>query len=257
VHVREPGAPGEPDPDPAVFQRETLSRLPRTVADRAKVEVHRAVGIPAILRSARDLALDLVVVGRRLPSEQIGIGSAFTRLARKCPCTVLVVPNYARVHLNRILVPVDFSQHSKLALEQALGIARASGSARPEVVVQSVFSVHYGYRKTSGSLHEAVREREQLTRARLDEFVRGVDKRGIELETVCMCSEQVETAIHELAAVRKMDMIVIGSRGSGWTAAVLLGATAERILVTSALPVLIVKEKGETTHLLNTLLGEG
>ncbi len=39
--------------------------------------------------------------------------------------------------------------------------------------------------------------------------------------------------------------------------AALLGSTAERILMASPIPVLIVKKKGETTHLLTALLGDG
>ena len=82
-----------------------------------------AVVVVGLLRVAHD-ELDVVVVGRRLPSEQVGIGAAFSKLARKCPCSVLVVPSHARVHLSRMLVPVDFSEHSKLALEQAIDVAR-------------------------------------------------------------------------------------------------------------------------------------
>lgn len=257
VLVGGPGRCDEEDRDPAACEQEILAKLPPTIADRTKVEIHTDTGIPAILRAARDLDLDLVIVGRRLPSEQLGIGSAFTRLARKSPCTVLVVPNYTRLHLSRLLVPTDFSEHSKLALEQALGIARASGEPRPQVIVQSIYTVGYGYRKTSGSLHEAGRRLEEVTRAKMAEFVADVDTSGVEFDTVCTCSEQVEMAILDLAAVRKMDMIVAGSRGLSRAAAVLLGRTAERILVMSPLPVMIVKRKGETVGLLNALLAEG
>jgi nucleotide-binding universal stress UspA family protein len=52
-----------------------------------------------------------------------------------------------------------------------------------------------------------------------------------------------------------MDMIVVGSRGLSRSAAAILGSTAERVLTCSPLPVLIVKRKGETVHLLDALLG--
>lgn len=257
IHVRESAKAGGADPEERVFQEEVLRQLPAAVADRTKVEVHPATGIPEILRSARDLQLDVVVVGRRLPSEQVGIGAAFSRLARKCPCNVLVVPTHARVHLSRMLVPVDFSAHSKLALEQAVAIARASGESTPQVVAYSVCSVGYGYKKMGVSLYEAAEQIVETTAQRLGEFVAGVDTKGVAFETVCTCSEDVERAVLDMAAVHKADVIVVGSRGMSWPVAALLGSTAERILVQSPLPVLVVKKKGETTPLLNALLGDG
>ncbi|MFH1746477.1 MAG: universal stress protein [Planctomycetota bacterium] len=255
VHVRESGEAEAEVPDVEEFQQRMLKQLPPAVAQRTKVEWHTGTGIPEILRCARDLELDLIVVGRRLPSEQLGIGSAFSRLARKAPCNVLVVPNQVRTHLSRLLVPVDFSRHSRLAFEQALAIARASGDPHPQVVVQSVYSVGYGYKKFGISLHEAGQKLEAVTHEKLAEFVQDVDTTGVEFDTVCTCAEQIHLAILDLAAVRKMDMILVGSRGLSGPAATLLGSQAERLLVAAAVPVLVVKEKGETTHLLNALLG--
>lgn len=208
-----------------------------------------------MLQIARDEQLDLIVVGRRLYSDQESIGSAFGRLARKGPCDVLVVPNYAQMHFGRVLVPVDFSDHSAAALRVGLDLARASGDEHPQVVVQTVFSVGYGYRKVSSDLHTAIKELEQVTCKKLDEFMQGFDTKGVELETVCTCSEKPFAAVDEFAAVRKMDLIVLGSRGATWTTAVVLGSTTERILMGSASPVLIIKHKGETLHLLEALLG--
>lgn len=257
IHVRESDEAEDSQPNAKEFQAQILKRLPPTIAARTKVELHGGEGVPAILRGARDLELDLVVVGRRLPSEQLGIGSEFTRLARKCPCDVLVVPNFTRTHLGRMLVPIDFSQHAKLALEQAIALVRTGGEPHPEVVAHSIYSIGYGYTKTGVSLPKAAGELEEITQNKLRKFVADVDTTGIAFDTICTCAESVQSAVHDFAAVRKMDMIVVGSRGLNWPAAALLGSTAERILVTSPLPVLIVKKKGETTHLLNALLGDG
>jgi nucleotide-binding universal stress UspA family protein len=84
-----------------------------------------------------------------------------------------------------------------------------------------------------------------------------LDTSGVEFQAVCTCSEQTPEAVHDLAAVRKMDMIVVGSRGLSRSAAAILGSTAERVLTVSPLPVLIVKRKGETVHLLDALLAGG
>jgi nucleotide-binding universal stress UspA family protein len=256
IHVRGPAKSADaPDPDPAEFDRRIRTKLPADVASRTKVEVHTGSGIPEVLRSARDLELDLIVLGRRLPADQMGIGSAFNRLARKSPCNVLVVPEHARPHFARMLVPVDGSEHAKRALRTAIAIAKASGHDRPQVVVQSIYTVGYGYQYSGLDFHDAGRRLEEVTRKDLDKFLADVDTAHIDFETVCTCSERPEAAIQDLASARKMDVIVVGSRGATSPAVALLGSTAERVLMSSPLPVMIVKRKGETTRFLDVLLG--
>lgn len=245
----------EPPREAPDLEQYVLGRLPEPIRGRTRVERHPSDGVSEILRSARDLELDLIVVGRRLPAHQMGVGSAFSKLARKSPCSVLVAPNFARPHFSRLLVPVDFSDHSRLALETALSLARASGDPHAQVTAQTVFTVGYGYHKTGLTLPEAVRKLEDVARQKLAEFVADVDTSGVEFNTVCTCSDRTAQAIHDLAAASKMDMIVVGSRGLTRAAAAILGEVAERILHDAAQPVLIVKRKGETIGLLNALLG--
>ena len=240
--------------DHEAFVREHLS--PDVMA-RTRLEVVQGHALGAVLQVAHGQQLDLILAGRSLPSEQVAVGNVFNRLARKSPCSVLLIPKDTRVHMARIMVPIDFSDHSKLALEAALDIARASDEHGPQVVAQAVFAVDYGYSKTGVSLEEAKRRLEKVTRQRLEEFVADVDKSGVEFELVCTCSECPADAVRELAAARNMDLICIGSRGITSDTVALLGGTTERIIATAPKPLLIVKRKGETAHLLDVLLGRG
>jgi nucleotide-binding universal stress UspA family protein len=258
VHGGGPEVSGSQALDIDDLHAHVLELLPEPAAKHTEVELHAGGGVTEILRSARDLELDLVVKGRRLPAHQAAVGSAFTKLARKSPCSVLIVPAYCRPHLSRFHVPVDLSAHSKLALVHALEIARTSAAQTGQdvqVLVQIVYSVGYGYHKLGMNFEQAMAKQRETTERGLNEFLADVDTRGVQFETHCSCSEDVAASVHELAAVSKMDMIVVGSRGLSPTAAVILGGTAERILVGSPQPVLIVKRKGETVGLLNALLG--
>lgn len=235
------------------------ARLSPTVLPVAQVRVLESGGLREILRTARDESLDLAIMGRLLPPQQMAVGSAFTRLARKAPCTVLIVPNYCRPHFSRLLVPVDFSEHSRLALETALDLARCARppDGRPQVLVQTVCAVTYGYQKLGMTLQQAADELVRVTKQKLDRFVAGLDTHGVEFETVCNCAEDTAGSIHGMATARKMDVIVVGSRGASTAISAILGGTAEEVLVRAATPVLIVKRKGETTSILNALFGEG
>lgn len=239
-------------PDPAAFVRQ---HLPAELHDRITMQVVRSAPVEAVLRTARDRELELIVLGRSLPSSQIAVGNVFNRIARKAPCSVLLVPEAARVHLSRVLVPVDFSPHARLAIEAAVDFARASGEPNPQVVVQTVYAVGYGYAKLGLTLEQASRQLCEVTRKQLETFVAGIDTQGVAFELVCTFSEDPASAVHELARVRRMDLVCVGSRGASSGMASLLGGTAEQIFVNAATPVLIVKRKGETIGLLDALFG--
>ncbi len=256
VHVRGvEDVPIGPEPDEEEVRKHVLGSLPGAVAAICTVEVHRDTGIRHILKHARDLSLDLIVVGRRLPHDQRAVGSAFIRLARKAPCSVLVVPDQARAHFARVVATSDGSEHSKLALRGALEIARASGEPHPQVIVQTIYTVGYGYRYSGLSFADAVRQKEEVYRQKMDALIAAEDCSGVEFESVLMCSPDPCAAVFDVVSARHFDLITVGSRGKSATAAALLGSFAERLLTYAPVPVLVVKQKGETLRFLDAFLG--
>ncbi len=255
IRTRGDEADADDPKDPAALEQQVRDELPEALKSLAQVVVEIDDGVSRVLRIARDESLDLLLFGRRLPAHPLDIGSLASRLARKSPCSVLAIPPHCYVHISRLLVPVDLSDHSKLALQTALALARASGDPNAQVVVQTIFTVGYGYRYAGVTFHEAARNIELATCKKLDEFLKDIDTQGVKFERICTCSDRVAEAVHDLAAARKMDVIVVGSRGAGGAAAAILGSTAERVLHSAPVPVLIVKKKGETVSLLNVLLG--
>jgi len=256
IHVQGAGDdPHAAPPEKNALRRLVRAAMPDTMAERIDVEVDAGGGVRRILRHARDESLDLIVVGRPLPTTQVEVGASFAKLARKAPCDVLVVPNFAQAHLARVLVPVDCSEHSRLALETALAIARGSGEPNPHAIVQTIVSVGYGYRSSGVDFAEALHNVEAASDTRRDKFLAPIDTSGVRVETICNVSERVAQAVNALAAVRKMDLIVIGSRGRSAAATAILGSTAEHVVLAAAQPVLVVKNKGETLGLLDALLG--
>lgn len=255
VHVRGvEDSVGAPAPNLDAVRKRIREQLTASVADRATVEVHEGTGIAEILRSARDQSLDLIVVGRRQPHDQMAVGSAFARLARKAPCSVFVVPDESYPHFGRLLVPVDCSEHSMLALRTAIEIARTSGESNPQVVVQTIFQVGYGYQYTGLTFSQAVQRQEEVARKKIDAFMAGIDSQGVQLEVIYTCSSHPSTAVYDLLASKNLDLIVVGSRGMSSATAVLIGSFAEQLIIYSPAPVLVVKRKGETLRFLDALL---
>ncbi|UCG31882.1 MAG: universal stress protein [Phycisphaerales bacterium] len=256
VFFGEEGTGEEPPPTQKTeFARRVAASLPAELASRTTCTVHEETGLGEVLATAKNEDLDLVVVGRRLPHSQMAIGSGFMKLARKAPCNVLVVPEQALPHFARILVPVDFGRHARMALEAAIALAHAAITGEPEVVCQHVYAVGYGHRSTGMTPEEAAQAMEAKAREAYRAFTEDLDTMGVPVEPVMTLSDKTAEVISDLAVARKMDLVLIGSRGRSRSAATLMGATVERILVFSALPVMVVKEKGETGRFLDVLLG--
>lgn len=210
-----------------------------------------------VLRLARDRDLDLAIIGRKLPSSQAGLGSKIVRLVRKSPCSVLVVPELCRPHFGRILVAVDCSEHSKKAMTAAIAIAKASNEASPQVLAVTVRHVPSRYDLAGVTFEESARAQRDYGRKDLDSFLSGLDAQGIPIEPLVLLSDAPALAISHAAMARKMDIVVAGSRGATAAAAALLGSTSEELLMTCAMPVLIVKQKGETLRFLEALFSTG
>jgi len=254
IHVRGLENPVETQaPDPDALRRQVREAFCEDLAHGVEVHVSEATGLREMLRTARDHDLDMIVVGRRRPHDPLALGAAFYRLARKTPCDVFVAPAGARPRLSRLLVLVDGSEHSRMALETALYVARLSGD-QSHVLVQSVFGVPFGHRYEGMSPDEAQHHREALQRKKIEAFLANIDTRGVIFDTVYTCSLNTAAAAHDMALAADMDAIVIGSRGATLPAVTLIGATTERVLWEAPVPVLVVKRKGETFRFLDAII---
>lgn len=243
--------------DPAGLEQRFKADLGAELAGVVEFRRSQGDGLTDILRAARDEEFDLLIKGRRLPANELSDASA-ARLARKAPCTTLLVPTQEHVHLSRLMVPLDFSEHSRMALKLALDIGRSTQSDRTQaqVLAMSTYAVNYGYGKTGMTMTEASEKIAVATRQRFDSFLKDFDTSGLDFDTFMLCTGRTSRAVHEVSTARKLDVIVIGSRGLTPSAAAVLGSTTEDIIMGAALPVLVVKKKGETVGLLNALLDQ-
>ena len=144
------------------------------------------------------------------------------------------------MEVRKILVPVDFSNESRRALEEAIEIAKAFGAEirllHCCVLDVPAVSQTYGIATPANyvfELHEAASKR-------LMEWRSKVRAEGLNAEqTVSAQSPFVE--IPALADEIRADLIVMGTRGLSGLKHVLLGSVAERTIRSAKCPVLVVK----------------
>ncbi len=145
------------------------------------------------------------------------------RLAMKAACGVWMVPGSAPARLNRVIAGIDFSPGSLVALETARALSPGSCTV----------------------LHVS----EDRPSRQLAELAETAGASSIRWE-----SGDIAGKINEVARSESADLIVMGDRGATQAGAILLGGEAERILLSSETPVLIVKHRPRGLSFLNALL---
>ena len=138
-----------------------------------------------------------------------------------------------------ILVPVDFSDHSKEALDAAIQIAQLFGSTIHLLHcyhIQTAGISPYGIVLPAG-YYEDIRD---AAEKRLSDWHAIVSKEGIKTESI-LSADSPSLAINLAAAEIDADLIVMGTRGLAGLKHAMLGSVAERVVRLAPCPVLTVK----------------
>lgn len=123
----------------------------------------------------------------------------------------------------KILVGVDGSKQSKKALAEAVTIAKCfSGSIKAVTVFQQGME-----NKTEEILSEA----KQL-----------LEKEKVEYTTISILGSNPARALQSIAKEENFDLIVVGNRGLGGTASLLLGSVSRQVVTDAVCNVLVVKK---------------
>ena len=208
-----------------------------------------------ILKLAEEKSADMILIGRKV--ELPGTGVASQRLARRASCSLLIVPEGTVPKLTKLLVPSDFSDYSKDALEEAIMIAEKHGKNKMEIVCQNVFSVPSGYHFTGKSYEEFTQIMQLHAEINYKKFIRKIDTKGIKITPVYTKDddddpvEEIVTKALEIEA----DGIIIGAKGRTAATALFIGSMAERLIqYNDSLPLLVTRPKGKNAGILDYIL---
>jgi universal stress protein A len=143
--------------------------------------------------------------------------------------------------LNKILVPVDFSDFSTKALDYALAFAEQF-QARiilAHIVEPAVYPENYML--VPPALDDMNRDLLKAGRARLQDLGQNQIADRVVAETVVRLGRP-HLEICEIARTMDVDLIIIATHGYTGLKHVLLGSTAERVVRHAPCPVLTVRE---------------
>ena len=241
-------------------RRETLRgeliKLARHCALPSARNIHLiegAVVFQEACRLAEKLPADLIVmpIPGRIGLKHLFLGSTAERVVQHAPCPVLVTrqreaksrrkprSQEAAGRMKTIVVPVDFSDASRRALEYAIGFARRVSA--PLIVFHAahlgdVASVDglgaQGVAGLTKIAHEdAMRQ--------MQEFVGRVKFRGLKCETIVQDGRPV-SEICDFAKKRDVHLIITATHGRTGFEHLLVGSVAEQVVRRAGRSVLVV-----------------
>ncbi|MFC1863575.1 universal stress protein [Thermodesulfobacteriota bacterium] len=218
-----------------------------------KLDCEAVEGSPLVelLRRIKEEDIDLVVMRKRAGDK--ASGNLSTKLARRSPCSILFVPEGAKSWYTNILVPVDFSENSKDAMEVAVAFALANNIK--EVHCLNIYNVPSGYYKTGKSFEQFAEIMKGHAEKKHREFIGNIDLKAVKAIPKFKLAGKDYRGIWEVILEEgEVQLLVMGARGRKAGAGVLLGSVTEHLIKTTTVPLLAVKEKGTGMGLLDALL---
>jgi nucleotide-binding universal stress UspA family protein len=141
-----------------------------------------------------------------------------------------------------ILVPIDFSEHSKTALKHAASIARKFNARLHvlHVVDDEIQQCFYDYCLDEKIMSQIEEQSAKTTAENLQRTLLALEGMGsVELTTVVRKGKPHE-AILEEQEMKGIDLIVMASRGKSGLLGQLMGSVTDRVLRGAKCPVLVV-----------------
>ena len=238
---------------------ERLGKIKNKVAEHFKVDREIKIeynvkegSVASLLDMAIKGEADLIMIGRKKTIP--GSGILAQRLARRATCNLLIVPEGSEPKVSRILVPVDFSKYSRLALETVVELSQQR-SKPVEVYCQNVYSVPAGYHYTGKSYEEFAEIMRKNAEKDFNKLIKKIDTKGLKITPVYSLdvNDDLSSDIFDLAEELKPDGIVIGAKGRTAAASLFLGSMAEKLINQKLeYPLMIVRPRGQSAGLLET-----
>lgn len=229
------------------------SGLPEEVAAICQVHVKEGAPSKEILKFVDKNNIDLIMMGRH--KNFAGGGVLSNRLARRAACNLFIIPEDSELNINLLHVPCDFSPHSKIAMEEAIRIARHHGN-ETKIIIQNVYTVPGGYHYSGKTYEEFAEVMKANAQKDYKRFIKEIDTEGVNIEVVYSLdtNDNPVTDIMDFANYHRPGAIIIGVKGRTSTTALFIGSRAEHLIQhNSQIPMMVVRPKGKNAGILDLL----
>ncbi len=211
---------------------------------RFELEIKEGNPLNQVLENAIKLESELVVIGQRT-GYWGSHGILAKRLARKIDNDFLVIPDETVPVINQIIVPIDFSDYSKRALQAALSINASMKTPVPIICLHCYTMPDKRFYNTTHDDHEIRAMMEESSNYIFEDFLRPFGKKvhyDVNIVNLEVNQSSIVKEIVDYAEAQEGSFIVMGAKGHSRLESLVLGSVSEGIIsVTKSTPVMVVK----------------
>lgn len=142
--------------------------------------------------------------------------------------------------MKRIIVPTDFSDNAKKALDLAVEVARRSDG---ELFIFNAYDLPYSQNVMTTSLLDIMKSNSEEGLQVLEDELKNS---GVKFKTEARMGNPIRS-VKEIVRRENADLVVLGTKGASGIEEVLIGSNAASILHAVDCPVLAVPAKGEVS----------
>lgn len=218
---------------------QAVARARAATAAEVTSELRRGTAYVEIIRRARDIDAELVVVGRhgKRPVRDLFVGSTASRLVRMGDTPILVVREPPAGGYRRVMVAIDLGDTSRRTLELAV---RTAGAHAAVHVVHAFHVPFEGFLASTQRAREAVRrEYGERALAQLARLVAPFARR-VTCTTAVRAGDPRAVLLNE-AARSRAELVVLGTHGRAGLAHALIGSIAEGVIADASCDVLVAR----------------
>lgn len=217
-----------------------------------KIEDENAAQV--VVDYVKDSEIDLTIIGDKVGEDRKSYYGR--KIAAEAESDVLIVPEYAEIHFNAILCPIDFSKQSEKAFLLANKLAEQKGSRIHFFYLYDNTQAYFPATTLPPSKKRVVRRMRKGYREFLKRFDVDYAKNLAELSFAISDIRHSAELILEKAGQLGSDLILVGAKGMPKNVTTLLGNILENLrLQEKNVPVWITKNKNQYKTLWDKLLG--
>jgi nucleotide-binding universal stress UspA family protein len=213
-------------------------------------EVSEGEQVSNLLRMIKIKGIDLVLVGKAsTPGNDNFLGE---KLARKAPCSVMIIPDGTQPIYSSITLACDFSTNSL----DAMDVARAFGSSAglDSFTCLHVYDIPTGYYKTGKTYEEFSEVLKKNAKQQFTKMLKRVDMKDVKPKLELIRDRRPARAIEQYVKNAGVNLLMVGARGRANGAGILLGSITEQLIRMIDIPILAVKKKGTGLDILEAIL---
>lgn len=192
-------------------------------------EVRYGNKLENILKLSRIENVNLVLVSSDCYEDhnEIKLSHFVEKLTRKCEKPVWVIDNRIQFNISKILCPVDFSNASERALQNAIQLSR---KFRAELTILNVYEpISYILEFASVDLSEENQKKKNEAQKAMDSFLSKFSFTDVKFDKKMLSGKPAQVILNSVKE-SNYDLVIMGTTGRTGLGRIVIGNTTEKVI---------------------------